>query len=89
MVQTPQDGIRMMTYYFIMYGWRSSLDPAGQLNHGETLSAIHPIQWLVQCRRDSSKEMMPNKKLVKYDYWLLGWKEVSEEIYNQFEDEVG
>lgn len=78
-----------VVYYLVMYVWRSTLDSAGHWNRGEWLTEMHPLQWLVKQRREHSRKKMPNKKLVKYEYALTGWKEVSQEIYELYKDEVG
>ncbi len=78
-----------MTYYYIMYVWRSTRDGADHWNYSECLTERHPVQWLVEQREKYSCEASPNKKVIKYTYAIIGWKEVSPEIYGIYKDKVG
>lgn len=54
----------------------------------ETLSQTHPVTWLIDMRNDYFK-VEEHSKTVMYDYQLIGWQEVSKDIYNKHKDEVG
>ena len=73
-----------MTYYFIMYTWKRDRDH--QWNYSEFLTDTHPIKWLVDTRRDYSND---TDRGCGYNYSLIGWKEVSKEIYDTYKGEVG
>ncbi len=81
-----------MTYYLIMYMWKryvqGSQDTTPSWTLGEELTETHPVKWLVDIRNDYSR-IMEHGKVVQYDYTLIGWNEVSKEIYDTYKDEVG
>ena len=75
-----------MTYYFIMYTWKRS--GALRWEYSEFLTETHPVEWLVDIRRDRSEDTNHGTPCY-YDYSLIGWKEASKEIYDVYKDEVG
>ena len=55
---------------------------------GEDLSQTHPVKWLVDMR-DEYTMIEENGVKTTYEYQLIGWEEVSREIYDTYKGEVG
>lgn len=53
----------------------------------EELTHIHPVEWLINNRNEYTN-IKENGKQVRYDYTLISWQEVEEEIYNAYKDEI-
>jgi len=83
-----------MIYYFISYIWSRYVRYSDQSeckfkwNYGEELSQTHPIEWLVDIRNKYTT-VEESGKDVMYEYRLLGWNEIPEEIYNRYNGEIG
>jgi hypothetical protein len=81
-----------MTYYFISYQWNHYVEgssyTAPKWNFGEVLTTDHPVKWLVDTRDEYSVTEDCGKRIIS-EYVLIGWQEVSKEIYDMYEGEVG
>lgn len=86
-----------MIYYFISYIWKnfvrggtySQSELTGfKWRFGETITTTHPVQWLVDIRNDYGKTE-DHGNIIIWNYALIGWQEVSKEIYDIYKDEVG
>lgn len=81
-----------MTYYFISYQWNQYIEgspyTATQWLFSEILTTDHPVKWLIDMRNEYSVIEDCGKRII-VEYTLIGWQEVSKEIYDTYKDEVG
>lgn len=79
-------------YYFIMYKWsryvQGSQYTEDRWVFGEELTTTHPVQWLIDIRNKYSITIEHGKR-IQWKYTLIGWEEVSKEIYDTYKGEVG
>lgn len=64
-------------YYYISYQWRRNFD---DWKIEDDVINVHPLKWLTVMRDDYEK-FVEGGKTIRYDYTMLWWQEVSEEIY--------
>ena len=70
-----------MTYYFVSYALRR-ID-TGEWGLSECLIDRHPIEWLIDVRKGEEGAK------TYFEYFLIGWEEVPEEIYKNFRFSIG
>ena len=81
-IETHETGIdaivySLPSYYFISYAQRDV--GVSTWDHYNTLIDIHPLEWLVVMRTE-----LPELG----SFALIGWQEISKEIYDAYSDEV-
>lgn len=72
----------MSEYHFIKYRWKRV--GSTRWSHENKIIRTHPLRYLMNLRKDFSREVRNDGRVVRYDYVLDWAMEITETLFNLY-----